>query len=101
MKTDIFRVVALTACLALPASAHEAMSGWEYPIECCSGTDCYEIGAADFETIDTGYRIKASGELIAWGDKRVRASGDGRFHRCSYGGKPEAATICFFVPGGA
>jgi len=101
MTTDIFRVIALALCFAVPASAHEAMSGWEYPIKCCSGTDCYEIGAADFETTDAGYRIKASGETLEWTDRRIKPSGDGRWHRCSYGGAKTALTICFFVPGGA
>lgn len=38
------RILALIA-LILPSSAvaHMAASGWEYPMECCSGEDCAEV----------------------------------------------------------
>ena len=101
MKADIFRAAALALCFAVPASAHDALSGWTYPLSCCSDHDCYEIGPADFETTAAGYRIIASGELLEWTDRRIQPSGDGRWHRCSYGGAKTALTICFFVPGGA
>ncbi|GGC60012.1 hypothetical protein [Chelatococcus reniformis] len=91
----------LALCAVLPARAHEAPSGWTYGYECCSGTDCYQISSDDIEVVPGGWRIKASGETIPASDRRVKPSGDGRFHRCSLGGIPTAGTICLYIPAGS
>lgn len=82
--------------LAGPAQGHD----W-YPIDCCSGYDCYAIDESEVEATDRGWRIIRTGEVIEYGQSRrpsERESQDGEFHRCSVGGDPEADTLCLFVP---
>ncbi len=76
------------------ASAHS----W-YPFECCSDADCKPLPDDAIIEEQYGYRVKSSGEMIGFGDPKIRFSPDGQWHRCSYGGLPEANTICLFVPG--
>ena len=71
--------------------AHE----W-YPAYCCSGQDCYEITSDDVEFAFNGYFIKATGEFFP--RTAVPDSPDGKFHRCSIGGKREGRTLCIFAP---
>lgn len=78
------------------AQAHEAAAGWSYPIECCSGHDCYEIEATDVVAVPGGWRIKATGEVKTTAETRF--SPDGRYHRCSYAADRLKPTICLFVP---
>ncbi|MFS8038163.1 hypothetical protein ACI7BZ_14605 [Xanthobacter sp. AM11] len=77
--------------LLRPAFAHE----W-YPAYCCSGQDCYEITGEDVEFAGEGYFIKATGEYYP--RTAVPESPDGKFHRCSVGGRREARTLCLFAP---
>jgi len=88
----------LLACTT--ALAHDAPSGWSYDYSCCSTTDCAPTMAGDVEATPQGYRIPASGEVVPYTDRRIKPSGDGFMHRCSYGGLPEARTICLYVPAG-
>lgn len=86
----------LAACLAAlalaaPAAAHE----W-YPAYCCSGQDCYEISQEDVVFTGEGYFIKDTGEYYP--RTAVPESPDGRFHRCSVGGRKEGRTLCLFAP---
>ncbi|MEJ1157308.1 hypothetical protein [Prosthecomicrobium sp. N25] len=99
MRNLTYAVALGIGVLARAAPAHEAPSGWTYPRACCSGQDCYVIDARDVEVSPYGYRILATGEVIAF--DRARSSPDGQFHRCSLGGKPTAPTTCLFVPAGA
>lgn len=91
------------AILAMPtpAKAHQAPSGWQYPYECCSDHDCYQITRDDIEIVDDGYLIKASRDHQIVPFSRAKASPDGGWHRCSVGGDPEAWTLCLFVPEGS
>src|SRR3954449_7999612 len=36
-------------CWTSAASAHAARTGWQYPVECCGGHDCYEIEPSELE----------------------------------------------------
>lgn len=92
---------ALGLALSLPAllvprtaRPHE----W-YPAYCCSGQDCYEISQEDVEFAGEGYFIKATGEYFP--RTAVPESPDGKFHRCSVGGKREGRTLCIFAPAAA
>jgi len=78
------------------AHAHRAPSGWQYPVSCCSGSDCYEIPASDLQEVMGAYKILATGQYF--GFSKVRFSPDGRYHRCSYNGDRRATTFCLFVP---
>lgn len=73
------------------ARAHD----W-YDPECCSGKDCAPMVPLSVIATDGGWQIKATGEVIPFGDKRERRSMDDQFHRCPY---PGGKTRCLYVPG--
>jgi hypothetical protein len=90
--------IATAVLAAMPARAHDAKSGWIYPLECCSNYDCREVADADIDEGPQGYVIKTTGEVIPMTDAKVKMSPDGEFHWCSRGGRQDGATICLFVP---
>lgn len=95
--TLLFAVpILLWAILPQRAWPHDAVTGWQYPYECCSAADCYEITERDVRPVPGGWLIVATGEVRP-ADK-TRQSPDGRYHRCSTAGDPKASTICLFVP---
>lgn len=81
-----------------PARAHEAKSGWAYPLECCSNRDCREVTGSAVEERDGGFVIRETGERIAYRDPRLRVSPDGVIHWCSAAGAADGRTICLFMP---
>lgn len=97
-------MIAALALGIVPASPHDALltaakpNGWTYPFSCCSGYDCREVPQSSIGERPEGYVIKATGEVIAYGDKRVKDSPDGAFHWCSVAGANDGKTICLFVP---
>jgi len=88
------------------ADAHDAPPtpkyplGWTYPWACCSNMDCQRIdGGKDISEVPEGYKISATGEVVAYGDKRIKDSPDGEFHWCAHrAGLDVGHTICLFVP---
>lgn len=83
----------------IPSSfAHQAKSGWNYPISCCSGIDCREVPNKAISERPEGYVIVGTGEVLAYKDSRVRNSPDGEYHWCSVGGANNTKTVCLFVP---
>lgn len=102
MRAVYFLALAL---LAQPGVAHEAPTGWPYPLECCSGEDCRETGPntePDPIMVPTGWQL-VDGTVIAFAE--ARPSPDGRFHTCRRGGKttgavirPEGRKVCLWVP---
>lgn len=86
----------LSTCNA--AEAHDAPSGWTYPLSCCSDYDCRAVAEADVLERPEGYVIAATGEVIPMTSRKVRQSPDGIFHWCSVAGRDDGATICLFVP---
>lgn len=84
---------------ALPTAAQPL--GWKYPYNCCANNDCRAVpsGAAGVvrETA-TGFVIVKTGEVIAYGDTRIKVSPDQDFHWCSVAGLDDSRTICLFVP---
>lgn len=90
-------VAVLGACAA-PALAHDAGSGWAYPLSCCSGYDCREVADADIIEGPDGYVVRVTGEVIPMTSRKVRPSPDGVFHWCSVAGRNDGKTICLFVP---
>lgn len=104
MKEKLCLLVAL-AILALLRStgyAHEAPTGWNYPSSCCSGVDCRVINtpesAVKVITEKDGYRISTTGELIPFGDHKIKDSPDGYWHWCSAYGRDNTKTWCLFRP---
>jgi hypothetical protein len=87
------------------AQAHEATDvngqplGWTYGWECCSGMDCSVSGDRAISEIREGYRVEMTGEVIPYGDKRIKRSRDEFLHRCTPGGVATAPrSICLYVP---
>lgn len=87
------------------AKAHEATNvagqplGWNYPWACCSNMDCRALPAKDIKERPEGYVIQSTGEVVGYGDKRVKDSPDGEFHWCAHQAGVDAGhTICLFVP---
>jgi hypothetical protein len=74
--------------------------GWNYPWACCSGMDCARSDQPkDVTETPEGYRINLTGEIIAYGDKRIKQSPDGDIHWCAHrAGIDLNKTICLFVP---
>ncbi len=89
-------VLLLLAVLA--AQAHDAPSGWKYPYQCCSGYDCRPVTAKTISTRPEGYVIAGTGEVVGYGDTRIRTSPDDAYHWCSVAGADDGRTICLFVP---
>jgi len=92
-------VVTCLAVLTVPALAHDAPLGWKYPLSCCSNKDCRQ--AADREVRETaaGYLLVTTGEVIPYGDHRVKDSPDGLFHACQQNGDfDKGRVLCLFAP---
>lgn len=76
--------IALLILLAMAyglTQAHEAMSGWQYPADCCSDRDCHEYPAENVEIRGDGFLLK-SGLYIP--RTKARVSPDGHYHICEY-----------------
>jgi hypothetical protein len=91
----LFFAVAMIFLLILmvSAKAHEAMSGWPYPAECCGGNDCWQLPEDAVTETLAGFTIKASGEFVARAS--AKPSGDEYFHLCRY---PGPKIRCLFFP---
>jgi hypothetical protein len=69
-----------------------------YDSDCCSNTDCAPIDDAYIAETNTGY-VVPSGELIKYGDSRVRQSLDGGWHWChAVPVNNWIKTYCLYVP---
>lgn len=85
------------AHVALPTAA--APLGWSYGYECCSSTDCARAPAGDISTVEGGYRINSTGEVIPYNDRRIKRSRDEFYHRCAIGGNFKLdRSLCLYVP---
>lgn len=100
-------VVSLFAWLfmTLTARAHEAAAtvamplGWSYPFSCCSNQDCKQATDAEVREVVKGYLVTMTGEIVPYGDKRIKDSPDGLFHTCQVAGDfKEGRVLCLFVP---
>jgi hypothetical protein len=82
-----------------PVSAHNAPLGWAYGFDCCSMIDCWQEKDGAIAVTSQGYRVVLTGEIIPYGDMRIRRSGDQFFHRCTAAGDPRVGhSICLYVP---
>lgn len=88
------------AATAVPAAAHDAPTGWSYPASCCSNLDCRMVRSADVKETTAGYWLTRSsnGEIVPYGDTRIKDSPDGEYHWCTSGGTDDGRTLCLFVP---
>lgn len=97
---SLLPIAILLLPISVPAKAHDAPSGWTYPIECCDDRDCERIDTADV-TVSDGFYIWRD-RRIAFDSPSVRNSPDEYFHGCEAGhwgdeGGKKILT-CFFVP---
>lgn len=89
------RLLFLSVFLSTGALAHSHY-GWE----CCSGRDCKPIPVGDVKVTANGWHIKITGEVIPFGDKKIKNSPDGEFHRCARSAdfSAKGVTLCLYVP---
>ncbi len=87
------------------ARAHDALptqskpQGWKYPFSCCADYDCRQTKAGEVKEAPDGYHTP-TGEVVPYGDKRIKDSPDGEFHLCAHqAGLDAGKTICLFAPG--
>lgn len=97
-KIAILASLIMATFTVAPANTHTAPTGWQYDLGCCSNADCRQIKDTDISTTDKGYVIKATGELLIYGDKKIKPSPDGAYHRCSVKGEDKTRTFCLYVP---
>lgn len=111
MTDRAFKLV-MASCFVLLAVAasdlarsHEALPtaaqpfGWTYGYECCSLRDCKQSEAGEVTVKPDGYHVEATGEVIPYGDYRLKRSRDEFYHRCAPGGNFSAPrSICLYVP---
>jgi hypothetical protein len=85
--------------MGVPATAHEAPSGWTYDMECCSDHDC-RPERSEVKATPLGWLVTSTGEIIRYGDRRIHDSKDGEFHRCLMrrGVNGPGMTRCLYVP---
>jgi len=88
-------VFAVTMSVLAAACGTAEAHDW-YPYSCCTDKDCRPVPSNAVKYTPAGWQVRLTGETIPF--KKVRHSPDGQFHICSYGGLPEAKTICFFAP---
>ncbi|MGX9145902.1 hypothetical protein [Mesorhizobium sp. 128a] len=86
------------------AKAHDALptqskpQGWSYPFACCANFDCRQTKVGEVKEGPDGYHTP-TGEVVPYGDKRIKDSPDGEFHWCSHqSGLDAGKAICLFVP---
>jgi len=109
----IYRLCVTLVLLATPVLAHDAPAtvaypnGWSYPTNCCSDRDCKPIPADAIRERPQGYVIRNTGEVVGYGDGRIKISPDGEYHWCSQTVfskndkdmmTPFPHTVCLFVP---
>lgn len=83
------------AFLLSPARAHEAPSGWDYPMECCHNQDCGPLNEADRpKPLDGGDWLLTTGEIVP--KSKVKFSPDGLYHLCRW--HANNTVLCLFVP---
>jgi len=80
------------------AYPHEAPMGWTYDYSCCSTADCREVKSTAIKEDSRGFTIVATGELIPYGDTRIKRSKDEFFHWCSVAGLEDSRSLCLYVP---
>jgi hypothetical protein len=98
----------LTGGVIAPVQAHQAQSGWTYPVECCSDAqDCQVINGRDVSNDKDGYivtlepgehRHAPEGGTFYMLDRQVKQSGDDNFHVCIHEYTNGPGAICLYIP---
>ena len=83
-------LLALASCgVGTPVYAHQAMSGWTYPLACCSDRDCAVIDGRIVQETPAGYVVTVQpGGHPMWGPERPAPLESGlptaRYLRCAF-----------------
>jgi len=109
MRVLASMVAGLLVAGAMPAFAHQAPSGWDYPFYCCLDSDCSPIAAEAVQEVPGGFVVTiAPGEHPMWSSERkqplrleipqdkAKPSPDGHWHLCI---DDSGELLCFFAPG--
>jgi len=97
----------LILSMILVAYAHDAPSGWQYPLECCSNMDCGEVISTSRTEPKDGslpemiVTINRGGTMVSapvpHNFQKVKPSPDNKLHACiGFNGQ----LICLFLPPG-
>ena len=103
ISAAVLAIVVFLLLLAanIAARAHDAPSGWTYPLSCCSNQDCRQANDGEVKEENGGFTLMSTGETVPYGDSRIRISPDGLFHVCQPPTGPKAGSIiCLFAPPG-
>lgn len=94
-----FAVLAIAMVgLVRPARAHDAPTGWRFDLSCCSNRDCGEVPPEWISEGPNGVTVKPTGEVLKYGDTRLKMSKDERTYWCRPPGDPNPRTICVYLP---
>ncbi len=98
-------IIAAFAALAGPAMAHQAPTGWEYPLRCCSNQDCRDVAdnmvsitpSGLVMTLPGGYHAMVpEGGRFLIDQSKIQPSPDGLWHVCIAPGTRKI--LCVFGP---
>jgi hypothetical protein len=78
----VFLAAILLCAIAIPASGHDAATGWSYPIECCHDTDCGHATAAKRNPDGSLTVTTRHGTATFPASFEHRSSPDGLIHAC-------------------
>lgn len=109
MRVLASMIAAVLLAGAMPAHAHQAPSGWDYPFYCCLDSDCSPIETEAVQEVTGGFVVTiAPGKHPMWSSERkqplrleipqdkAKQSPDGRWHLCI---DDSGELLCFFAPG--
>ena len=95
---------ALLAAMTATTQAHEAPSGWTYPLACCSNKDCTRISPDRVRETPDGYAVTihpGDHDFVTDGPvsylvpyDSVQDAPDGDYHICI---NPQLTLLCFFA----
>lgn len=90
-------IVLLALVAAMPAEGHDLYDRPDLR-ECCHDHDCRVAAPGEIVEQDDGtFLVAPTGEVFS--RHRVKASPDGRYHRCLYDpSNPRSRTFCVLVP---
>lgn len=98
-KLFLLTIIILLWFLVDKLWAHEAPSGWKYPLVCCSNQDCRQISDINIKETHSGYVLTTTGEVVPYLDRRIKHSPDDMYHVCQqHGDFDEGRILCLFVP---
>jgi hypothetical protein len=72
--------------------------GWAYDASCCSNRDCRSVPSELIHEGPDGFTYTVTGQLIPYGDRRIKQSKDDDFHVCTTAGHENGRVLCIYEP---